>query len=169
MENEKIVLEFLDKNYANYPQLRAAYEQLKENFFDFLQDRMTPVYSALRINTKDAKLVKYSDGNSVWYGFKDIKHKLMWDLECGVVYEDGKIVPKVYVDIRREGVDYKKIIAKIEAALPQDIIDMSDISAGHLLYIRYRENTSQCPIAELAARLDKLCGLVQKALQAAFK
>ena len=169
MENEKYALEFLDKNYAKFPEIHDAYEQLKNNVFELIKDRLLPVFTALGIDIKKAKPYKSFDRNSIWYGFNHIKHPKMWDLEGGLVFEDGSIVLKVYVDIKREGVNYKEIVAKIEKSLSQDSIEIAEIKAGHLLYIRYQNNEAQYPIKDLISRFDQLCKAVQRSLESAFK
>jgi len=168
MENEKHVMEFLDENYARLPEIHDAYEQLRQGLLDLIKERILPVLPALGIDVKKAKAVKYFERNAVWGGYNNIKHPLMWDLQGGVVFEEGKIILKIYVDIKREGVDYKTIVNKIERALPQDIM-VDEVKTGHLLYICYKENAAQYPAKELAARLTSLCEGVQKALAAAFK
>lgn len=168
MENETNVMEFLNENYARLPEIHDAYEQLKQGLLDLIKERVLPVLSALNIDVKKAKAVKYFERNAIWYGYNNIKHPIMWDFEGGVVFEEGKIVLKVYVDIKREGVDFKTIVNKIEKALPQAVA-VDEVKTGHLLYICYKENAAQYPAKELAARLKSLCEGVQKALAVAFK
>lgn len=168
MEDKKYAMEFLDRNYAKLPEIHDAYEQLKESIRELIKERLMPIFAALDINLNKAKPVKYFDRNSIWYGFNNIKHPKIWDLQGGLVFEDGKVILQIYVDIRRERVDYKEIVIKIRKSLPQDI-EINKIKAGHLLYICYRENGSQYPIKELMTRFDQLCKVVQKSLESALK
>lgn len=168
MENETNVMEFLNENYARLPEIHDAYEQLKQGLLDLIKERLAPAFSALDIDVKQAKAVKSVERNAIWCGYNNIKHPQIWDYQGGVVFEEGKIILKVYVDIRRERVDYKTIVNKIEKSLPQDIV-VDEAKAGHLLYICYKENAAQYPATELSARLKTLCEEVQKALVASFK
>lgn len=168
MENETNVMEFLNENYARLPEIHDAYEQLKQGLLDLIKESLAPTFSALNIDVKKAKATKSIERNSIWCGYNNIKHPQIWDLQGGVVFEEGKIVLKIYVDVRRERVDYKTIVSKIEQSLPQDIM-VDEVKAGHLLYICYKENAAQYPAKELSVRLKTLCEAVQKALVASFK
>lgn len=168
MENETNVMEFLDENYARLPEIHDAYEHLRESLLDFIKERIMPTFAALYIDVKKAKAVRYVKRDSVWCGYKDINHPKIWGFEGGVVFEDGKIVPKIYVNVRSEIMDYTTIVNKIATSLPQDV-EVDEIKAGHLLNICYKENAAHYSAKELSARLTYLCEGVQKALLAALK